>query len=163
MNKMSDEFEQRLVYKTIRGEFLSAFGLSKSLVYYQHAIASNGTLLQKLQNAPTLGFNKAEKEFLDDIVIENTQCQKQAEIYSSILSNMMAAHENIVGNDLNTMLKVLNVITIGIMVPTFVVSAGSMNVNYPVNMESWWAFWAIMVLVVVSTWGFILLTKKLKW
>jgi len=163
VNKMSDEFEQRLVYKTIRGEYLSAFGLSKSLVYYINAIASNGTLLQKLQITQSLGLSEIEREFLDDIIIENTQCRRQAEIYSNILLSMMTAHENIVSNDLNTMLKVLNVITIGIMVPTFVVSAASMNVNYPIDMESGWAFWAIMLVMVLSTIAFILMQKKLKW
>jgi len=163
VNKMSDEFEQRLVYKTVRGEYLSAFGLSKSLVYYVNAISSNGALLQKLQITHSLGFGETEKEFLDDIVIENTQCRKQAEIYSNILVSMMSAHENIVSNDLNTMLKVLNVITIGIMVPTFVVSAFSMNVNYPMNMESNWAFWLIMLLMVSATVSFIFVQKKLKW
>lgn len=163
VNKMSDEFEQRLVYKTIRGEYLSAFGLSKSLVYYMNAVASNGTLLQKLQITQSMGLNEVEREFLDDMIIENTQCRRQAEIYSNILNSMMTAHENIVSNDLNTMLKVLNVITIGIMVPTFVVSAASMNVNYPINMESGWAFWIIMLIMVLATIAFILVQKKLKW
>lgn len=163
VNKMSDEFEQRLVYKTVRGEYLSAFGLSKSLVYYVNAIASNGALLQKLQITHSFGFVETEKEFLDDIIIENTQCRRQAEIYSNILNSMMTAHENIVSNDLNTMLKVLNVITIGIMVPTFVVSAFSMNVTYPIDTESGWAFWLIMLVMILATITFILLQKKLKW
>jgi magnesium transporter len=76
---------------------------------------------------------------------------------------MMTAHENIVSNDLNTMLKVLNVITIGIMVPTFVVSAFSMNVTYPIDTESGWAFWLIMLVMILATITFILLQKKLKW
>jgi len=76
---------------------------------------------------------------------------------------MMDARASIVSNNLNTLMKTLNVLTIGIMVPTFVVSSFSMNVRYPVDMETRWAFWMIMVLVVLFTMGFLFVYKKNKW
>jgi magnesium transporter len=74
----------------------------------------------------------------------------------------MDARASIVGNNLNILMKTLNIITIAIMVPTFVVSAFSMNVGIP--FQRWdYAFYLIMFLGTLSTVGFILFWKYRKW
>jgi magnesium transporter len=109
-----------------------------------------------------MGFSQEDAELLDDIKIENDQCYKQAEIYSNILAGMMDARASLVSNNLNVLLKTLNIITIGIMVPTLVVSAFSMNVKIPLaQLPS--AFWIIMGLALVSVGGFLALWKYKKW
>lgn len=163
INKMSDNLEQRLIYNTARDEYLTAFGLNKSLVYYINAIASNEALLKKLQMSKSLNFTEPEQELLDDIIIENLQCRQQAEIYLNVLSGMLVAHEGMVANRMNTLVKTLNVITVGIMVPTFVVSTFSMNVQYPFQTNSPYAFWAICLMVILSTIAFLLFQHKKKW
>jgi len=75
---------------------------------------------------------------------------------------MMDARVSIVSNNLNVLMKTLNIITIGIMVPTFVVSAFSMNVRIPLS-GLHHAFWIIMGLAVVSVIGFMVFWKRKKW
>ncbi len=65
------------------------------------------------------------------MIIENSQCYEQAEIYSNILASMMDARVSIVSNNLNWLMKTLTIITIAIMLPTLVVSIFSMNVEFP--------------------------------
>ena len=98
----------------------------------------------------------------DDIFIENSQCMKQADIYSDILASLMDARASIVGNNLNMLMKTLNIITIAIMVPTFVVSAFSMNVTIPLSSHAY-AFRIIMALAFSSVMGFLLYWRKRKW
>src|SRR5213075_1588253 len=120
--------------------------LEKSMVYYLNAIGTNGFALEKLKNQEgKLGLAQDEVEMLDDIVIENNQCYKQAEIYSKILASLMDARVSIVSNNLNILMKNLNFITIGIMVPTFVVSAFSMNVRIPME-DHPHTFWLVLAL-----------------
>ena len=57
---------------------------------------------------------------LDDLIIENNQCYRQAEIHSNILASVLGACASVVGNNLNVLMKALNLITISIMVPTLV-------------------------------------------
>ena len=76
-------------------------------------------------------------------MIENSQCEKQAEIYSNIFASLMDARASIVNNNLSVLMKTLNIITITIMVPTFVVSVFSMNVGIPLA-DMPWAFWVIL-------------------
>jgi len=100
-----------------------------------------------------IGFTVDDTELLDDITIENTQCYKQAEIYSNILASMMDARVSIVNNNLNILMKKLTMITIAIMVPTFVVSAFSMNVAIPVQKHPH-AFWIILAIAFAAMFGF---------
>ncbi|MDP2807235.1 MAG: CorA family divalent cation transporter, partial [bacterium] len=60
------------------------------------------------------------------------------------------------------LMKTLNIITIGIMVPTFVVSAFSMNVKIPIQQHPW-AFWIILVLALISVAGFMIFWRFKKW
>ena len=144
---------------------IDLFTLEKSLVYYLNAISGNGTVFERLKlNAMRLGFESEQTEMLDDLVIENNQCFKQADIYSNILSGMSDARASIVSNNLNVLMKNLNIITIAIMVPTFVVSAFSMNVHLPWGLEeSMSSFWIVMGLALFSVGAFLWLWRARKW
>ncbi|RPI18397.1 MAG: magnesium transporter CorA family protein [Ignavibacteriae bacterium] len=132
INEISDELEKKINASMDNRYIINLFSLEKSLVYYLNSINSNGVLIEKLKNyASRISFTQDEVDFLDDMLIENTQCYKQAEIYSNILASLMDARASVVGNNLNVLMKTLTIITIGIMVPTFVVSAFSMNVSIP--------------------------------
>lgn len=163
INMVSDDLEDKINTSMENKYLLNLFTLEKSLVYYLNAINANSMMLQKLKNnVVKIGFTKDEEEFLDDILIENTQCYKQSEIYSNILSGMMDARASIVNNNLNVLMKTLNIITIGIMVPTFVVSAFSMNVGIPFQRHPY-AFWLVLTLSLVSVVGFYLFWRYKKW
>jgi magnesium transporter len=152
---VSDELQKEINTSMENKHLINMFSLEKSLVYYVNSINSNGALLEKLKNnAAKLGFNTEEVEFLDDLIIENNQCAKQAEMYSNILASLMDARASIVSNNLNVLMKTLNIITIAIMVPTFVVSAFSMNVSIPLQKHPM-AFWIIMGLAITSVVAFL--------
>jgi len=132
-------------------------------VYYLNAIGSNGTVIEKLRlNAARIGFTAEGVELLEDLAIENQQCYRQAEIYSNILSNLMDARVSIVSNNLNLLMKTLNIITIGIMVPTLVVSAFSMNVGIPMQKHPN-AFWIIMGLAAAAVAAFMGVWRYKRW
>lgn len=164
ISRINDELESKLKIAMANKYLLYMFGLNKGLVYYVNAISSNEMLLKKLQMGRSLEFTETERELLDDIQIENTQCLRQAEIYSNILAGMMDARASIVSNNLNSLMKTLNVVTVGIMVPTFVVSAFSMNVPLPYGMQrTTLSFWLILGLASLSVGGFMWVWKAKKW
>jgi len=163
INMISDELEVKINMAMENKYLLNLFTLEKSLVYYLNAISGNSLLMQKLKNYTSkVGFTQDEEELLDDLMIENSQCYKLSEIYSNILSGLMDARVSIVSNNLNVLMKTLNIITIGIMVPTFVVSAFSMNVAIPLQQQPY-AFWLIMFMAMVSVMGFMLFWRYKKW
>lgn len=163
VNAVSDSLEQQINTSMQNKYLLDLFSLEKSLVYYLNAINSNGKLIERLKNsAAKIGFSADNVEFIDDLIIENGQCYEQAEIYSNILASMMDARVSIVSNNLNWLMKTLNIITIAIMLPTLVVSIFSMNVEFPGKTHPW-AFWIILALASVSVVAVRLVWRWKKW
>lgn len=163
MNLVSDELESKINTSMDNRYIINLFALEKSLVYYLNSITANGVLIERLKNnALKIGLTTEDQELLDDLLIENNQCYKQAEIYSNILASLMDARASIVGNNLNVLMKTLNIITIGIMVPTLVVSVFSMNVGIPMqNLRA--AFWLILGLALVSMGSVYIVWKRMRW
>lgn len=165
INRIADELQGKINTAMENRYLINLFSLQKSLVYYLNSINSNGVLVEKLRlSAARIGFSQEGTELLDDIRIENQQCYRQAEIQSNILASLMDARASIVGNNLNVLMKTLNIITIAIMVPTFVVSAFSMNVKLPFfDDTSPVAFWVIMGLALVSEIALVLFWRHKRW
>jgi len=163
INKMGDEIQDKLASSLENKYLLKMFELQRSMVYYQSSINANQALIEKLKlNAAKFAFTTEELETLDDISIENTQCGKQAEINANIFAGLMDARASIVNNNISLFMKMLNFITIGIMVPTFVVSAFSMNVPIPLAGHAH-AFWIVMGLAGISVACLVAYLRYMKW
>ncbi|MBF0119795.1 MAG: magnesium transporter CorA family protein [Desulfobacterales bacterium] len=163
INVVSDKLEDKINSAMENKYLLNLFTLEKSMVYYLNAIDSNDMLLEKLKkNSSKISFNSDEMEYLDDIIVENSQCNRLAGIYSNILASLMDARASIVGNNLNVLMKRLNIITIGIMLPTLIVSVFSMNVPIPLS-EHTWAFWIIIGSSLAAVLGFVYFWRRIGW
>jgi len=166
INKMSNELEEKHIYKLKKEEYLIVFGLSKSLVYYMNAISSNEALLKRMQISRNLNFDENEQEILDDIIIENSQCKRLTEIYSSVLENMMSSHEmsheSSTSSDVGS-LKILNMLSVVIMIPTSITSIFSMNLKYPFDAEDYRAFWLVLFTMLIGATLFWVWQIKKKW
>ncbi len=158
INSLAGSIEQLISTSMENKYLLNLFTLEKSLVYYFNATNSNGVLIERLKNnAGKMDFSPENIEILDDLAIENNQCREQANIYSQVLASMMDARASIIANNLNIRIKMLTMLTIAIMVPTFVVSYFSMNVKIPLEANNPVSFWIITALAVLSTLAFVLL------
>lgn len=161
INMITDSLEQKINADMENKNLLNLFTLEKSLVYYLAAINSNSILIEKIKNgAVKLAMTPENMELLDDITIESKQCAGLAEIYSNILASLMDARASIVSNNINVLMKTLNIITIGIMVPTLVVSIFSMNVEIPLNERHPIYFWVILGLALASVVAFLIFWKR---
>jgi len=158
INSVCESLEDQINTSMQNKYLLNLFSLEKSLVYYLNAIASNAKLIERLKlNAAKIGFTSEQLELIDDLIIENTQCYEQAEIYSNILAGMMDARVSIVSNNLNWLMKTLTIITIAIMLPNLVVSIFSMNVSFPGQSHPW-MFW-----IVIGMAGLSIAAVRLMW
>jgi magnesium transporter len=158
MNSLAGSIEQLISTSMENKYLLNLFTLEKSLVYYLNATNSNGVLIERLKNSSSkVDFSPENIEILDDLAIENNQCREQANIYSQVLASMMDARASIVANNLNIRIKMLTMLTIAIMVPTFVVSYFSMNVKIPLEANNPLSFWIITTLAALSTLAFVVL------
>ena len=164
INMISGQLEHEISTAMENKHLLNLFTLEKSLVYYVNAINSNAMLVEKLKNyAARIGFTPENLEFLDDIIIENSQCREQANVYSQVLSGLMDARVSIVSNNLNLLMKTLTLVMIAIMLPQLVVSIFSMNVAMPLDHENIASFWIIMAITAASIGGVFFIWRYKKW
>jgi magnesium transporter len=107
---------------------LQVFAVSESLIYYLNAIEANGAVLVKLwANAERLAHLKQDVEFLHDVMLDNQQCARQAQIHSAVLSGLMDARGTNVNNNVNVLLKNLTLINVIFLPLTLIASIGGMS------------------------------------
>ncbi len=128
INMISEALEKRINASMGNKYLLDMFTLEKSLVYYVNGIGSNQMVLEKIRvSAPKLKLTAAQREILEDIVIENSQCSKQADIYSNILTGLMDARGSVVNNNLSMLMKKLTVISVVFMPMNVIAGMGGMS------------------------------------
>jgi magnesium transporter len=128
INLISDSLEQKVNTSMENRHLLSMFSIGKSLIYILNGINSNSAVLERLKNsAAKLGFTDVERELLDDIIIENAQCDRQAAIYADILTSLTDARGNIVNNNLNILIKRLTIVSVIFMPLNVLAGMGGMS------------------------------------
>ena len=119
-------------------------------------------LFLKLERSNFLGLTEEDKEFLNDLIVDNSQALEMANIYTNILSSTLDAFASIIANNQNEVLKRLSVITIVLTFPVLVASIYGMNVPLPYQ-DSPNAFWIpiIFSLAISLIIGWFFLRKKI--
>lgn len=157
INMVSEELEDNLMHSTGNDDLVHTFALEKSLVYYLNAISANGSVLEKLKANPSrTGFDQSDIEAIDDILIDNQQCYKQAEITSNVFASLSGTRASIVSNNLNIHMKNLNMLVIALAIPSFFAGVGGMSeLTVITGIEdtrvAYGAFFLVMLLIVAIT------------
>jgi magnesium transporter len=149
INMISEALEKRINASMGNKYLLDMFTLEKSLVYFVNGIGSNQMVLEKMRSsAAKLGFDEPQLEILSDIIIENQQCAKQADIYSNILTGLMDARGSVVNNNLSMLMKKLTVISVIFLPMNVLAGVGGMS-----EFSGWTAglpFWVTYPLFLVG-------------
>ncbi|MEO5996923.1 MAG: magnesium transporter CorA family protein [Chitinophagaceae bacterium] len=162
INQRRNLLEQKLYASNRNEQLLDLMRIQKSLVYFITALRSNELLLMKLERTNFLALNEEEREFLNDLIVDNSQALEMANIYTNILSSTLDAYASIIANNQNDVLKRLSVITIVLTFPVLVASIYGMNVPIPYA-HSPFAFYipVLLSLVISLVIGWFFLRKKL--
>lgn len=146
LNRQKTLIEEELHRSVRNDELIQLLSIQKSLVYFTTSLTTNEILLEKLQKSPWFKVNNEdEREFLEDVIIDNKQAIEMSNIYSSILTGTMDAFASVISNNLSIIMRRLTVISIAFMFPTFLVGYYGMNVDLPFQHNPFMMFWVIVV------------------
>jgi magnesium transporter len=162
INQRRNLLEQKLYVSSQNEHLLQLMRIQKSLVYFVTALRSNEMLMMKLERTNFLGMNEDEKEFLNDLIVDNSQALEMANIYANILSSTLDAFASIIANNQNQVLKRLAVITIVLTFPVLIASIFGMNVPSGFEKSSY-AFYIVVFLSlsIALGIGWLFLRKKI--
>jgi len=149
INNRRNMLEQKLYQGNSNEDLLELVRIQKSLVYFVTALRSNELLMMKLERTNILGLNEEERDYLKDLIVDNSQAYEMANIYTNILSSSLDAYASIISNNQNVVLKRLTYVTIALQIPILAASMYGMNVPLPFQ-NSHYAFWVPIILSVVT-------------
>lgn len=162
---ISHELQVKINASMENEHLIQMFSLSESLIYYYNAISSNNLALHKLKNyASKLSLSEETVEFLDDIIIENNQCFRQAEIYSNVLSGLMDARGTLVNNNMNVLMKNLTIINVIFLPLNLIASIGGMSEYSMMTAGIPWeiSYLLFAVVMVIAGWFTAIMLKRMK-
>jgi magnesium transporter len=145
INRRSNSIELELQKSVQNNELIQLLNLEKSLTYFTTSLKSNQLLFEKLMKTKLIQLDAEDRDWLEDVAIDNRQAIEMADIYSNILSGMMDAFASVISNNLSIVMKRLTVINLVLMIPTMITSFFGMNVNVP--MMNWGGHWAIFIIL----------------
>lgn len=131
LNRRTALVERELQRSVKNNELVQLLAISNSLVFFTTSLRSDELVLEKLQKAGLVRFKEDEAELLEDVATDFRQAIEMANIYSDILSGMMDAYASVISNNLNIVMKRLTIVSIVLLVPTFIASLYGMNVHLP--------------------------------
>jgi magnesium transporter len=161
IDKKSYIVEKKL-HKSLRNkELLQLLALEKSLVYFSTSLKGNELTLEKMLKLDILEMYEADKDVLEDVIIENRQAIEMSTIYSNILSGTMGAYASVISNNLNIVMKLLAAITIVMAIPNMVSGLYGMNVaNIPLSTNPLGFYYIVMLIVFIGAFVIYFLNKK---
>ncbi len=161
IRELASKIEDRLVVSQNDRLLLDLFNLQKNLTYYQNAVNYNKVLIERMQkDADRLGLSPAQRDFLDDLVIDTVQCFKQGEIVTLVLQNMTDTMGSLVNNKLSVIMKRLTIISLIFLPINAIAGIGGMS-EYTSFMAPFMPTYAAYLLLMVILAGVGYLTYAL--
>jgi magnesium transporter len=121
--------------------------------------------MAKMERTNILQLNEEEKEFLHDLIVDNSQALEMANIYTNILSSTLDAFASIIANNQNEVLKRLTTLTLILTVPVLIASIYGMNTPIPYR-DSPYTFWIPVIIsfiiLLVASWNYYKRIRKTK-
>ncbi|WP_322843527.1 magnesium transporter CorA family protein [Pseudomonas sp. B33.4] len=145
------ELQQKFNASMQNQHLVQMFNLSESLIYYINALHSNGAVLTRLRNhAEKQHFGSEALGLIDDLIIENNQCYKQAEIYSTVFSGLIDARGNLMNNSMNNLLRKLTLINVVFLPLNLIASIGGMSEFSMMTAGTpWWISYPVFLAVML--------------
>lgn len=152
------KIEQRLYESLNNDEMMQMIALSKSLIYFSASLRGNEVTMEKVLRGRLLKLYEDDRDMLEDALVEVRQAIDMASVYSSVMSSTMEAYSSVVSNNLNSIMKVLTIITVILTIPNMIFGFYGMNVTSLPLPFAWFPA-LVAVLACVAAWLFLKIRK----
>ncbi|NLM00433.1 MAG: magnesium transporter CorA family protein [Treponema sp.] len=150
INRKATIIQKELERSVNNDDLIQLLTLEKSLVYFTTSLCSNQLLLEKLMKTRYLVLDEEDKDWLEDVQIDNRQAIEMANTYTNILSGMTETFASVISNNLNIVMKRLTIISLVLMVPTFITGYYGMNIKLPFANLDWLGTVIVSIICLVA-------------
>lgn len=157
IDKKMRRLEAQLQKSTESNQLFGLMALQKSLVFFEAAIESNHPIIKKMKSIGSFTETTRSRFLLEQTLIESIQAEKTVAQTYRLIDQISEVYSSAIGNNLNTVVKLLSSITIILSIPSIIGSLWGMNVPLPLTNHPL-AFVALVslsiFLTVLSIWYF---------
>lgn len=153
INRRSSTIQNELQVSIKNNELIQLLNLEKSLVFFTTSLKGNQMLLEKLTKTRLIALDADDKEWLEDVEVDNRQAIEMADTYRNILASMTEAFASVISNNLNVVMKRLTVINLVMAVPTLITSFYGMNIPLPLENCGWIGTVVVSGICLVTAFG----------
>lgn len=114
------------------------------------ALSPTNAALQKILSGKFLTLYETDRDFVEDVYLENGQLIELCRSNIRTIVNIRNAYSTIMGNTLNRVIKLLTALTIVFTIPTIFFNIYGMNIPLPFQ-ESPHAFWIVVLMTTIGT------------
>lgn len=141
-------------------ELYRQIAMEKSIVILRDGIKSNRYVIEEFRKYPLTQPTTKHLNKMHDVLVESHQAEQMAQTCSSLADHLSALFDNVISNNLNTIMKTLTSITIILTIPTIVGGLWGMNVRLPIENHPHAFTISVFFIVIVSILAYSWLKKN---
>jgi len=166
MEKLGEKIEfleEELVTRPTTETLKTIHQLKREMIFLRRAVWPLREVVSGLERGESLLMKESTRIYLRDVYDHTIQVIDTIETFRDMVSGMLDIYLSSISNRLNAVMKVLTIIATIFMPLTFIAGIYGMNFKYMPELEWYWgypALWLVVVLVGVSM---LIYFKKKRW
>ena len=151
ISRRANTIQMELQESVENSDLIQLLNLEKSLTYFTTSLKANQLLLEKIRRTKILRLDEEDREWLDDVEVDNRQAMEMTSTYSAITEGTMNAFASVISNNMNVVMKRLTDISISLAMMSFVASFWGMNIRLPWGeSKGWTGLFSVIAICVLS-------------
>jgi magnesium transporter len=166
LEKLGEEIEfleEKLVIRPTPEILQTIHGLRRDMIFLRKAVWPLREVISALERRESLLIKESTRIYLKDVYDHTIQAIDNIETYRDMVSGMLDIYLSSVSNRLNSVMKVLTIITTIFMPLTFLAGIYGMNFKYMPELEWRWGYPAVLLVMVGTGVSMLLYFRKKKW
>jgi magnesium transporter len=163
LTERMETLEEELLAEPTSKTLQEIHKIKKELLFLRKSVWPLRELVGKLEKTETLLIKKTTLPYLRDIYDHTIQVIDTVETFRDVISYMLEIYLLSISNRLNSIMKVLTVITTIFMPLSFIVGLYGMNFKYMPEIEWQYGYLFVLILIVTIAFGMLYYFRKKKW
>ena len=158
-----EDVEEELVENPTSQTLDTIYHLKRELIFLHKSVWPLREVLHRLTRGESPLFGEVSRLYLRDVYDHAVQVSDLVEVYRELITGMLDIYLSSVSNRLNTIMKVLTIITTIFIPMNFLTSVYGMNFKYMPELDWRWGYPVLWGLLLTMSLLMLLYFKKKKW
>ncbi|HXA01325.1 MAG TPA: magnesium/cobalt transporter CorA [Cytophagaceae bacterium] len=158
-----EELEDDLIADPSPKRLKVLYGLKREMIYLRKSVWPLREVINKMEKGETELLLPATQIFIRDVYDHTIQVIDTVESYRDVLASMVDIYMSSISNRMNSVIKVLTIISTIFIPLTFVAGVYGMNFDYMPELKWKYGYPVVWIFMIVSVGFMLMYFKKKKW